>query len=139
MCGRQLIRFCKDYAKRHTILAQHLYKAQINSLWLQTRIHQHKEEVHLLALEHIVHKDLGKLATLILRHTGVALAGQIDQIPITIDAEVVDKTCLAGCCRDLGQALATREHINERRLTHITTTDKGHIAQIVLGDLRNLL
>jgi hypothetical protein len=33
----------------------------------------------------------------------------------------------------------TREHIDKRRLTHITTTDKGHIAQIIFGDLRNLL
>jgi hypothetical protein len=33
----------------------------------------------------------------------------------------------------------TRKHIDKRRFTHITTTDKGHIAQIIFGDLRNLL
>ena len=53
--------------------------------------------------------------------------------------EVVDKLGLSGCSRDLCQTLVSCEHIDQRRLAHVTAADEGHIAQGIFRDLRDLL
>lgn len=95
--------------------------------------------MHLFALDDVVGDQFRKLAALCFRRAGVAVAGQVDQIPGVVDAEVVDETCLSGRPRHLGQPCAGGEHVDERRLSDVAAPDEGDVFQVVLRDLRNAL
>ena len=100
---------------------------------------EYEQEVHLLALEHIVGDDFGELAAFGFRRAGVSVAGQIHQIPCVVDQEVVDEPCLAWRSRYFGQPLPSGEHVDERRLADVAAPDEGDVFQVVLRDLRNAL
>ena len=91
--------------------------------------------MHLLALEDIVGYNLRELAALGLRHLGVAVAREVDQVPTIVYEEVVYELCLAGCARHLCEVLNAREHVYERRLTDVASADEGDVLEVILGHL----
>ena len=95
--------------------------------------------MHLLALQDIVGYNLRELTALGLRHLGIAITWQVDQVPAVIYEEVVYELRLARCSRHLRKVFHAREHVYERRLAYIASADKGYILKVILGHLRNLL
>ena len=91
--------------------------------------------MHLLALEDVVRDDLRELATRTLRHLGVAVAWEVDQVPTIVYEEVVYELRLARCARHLREVLNAREHVYERRFADVASADKGDILKVVLGHL----
>ena len=55
---------------------------------------------------------------------GEAITGKVDDIPFVVDREMIDQLCLAGCSGRLGQVGIIAQHIDQRRLADITTTDE---------------
>ena len=98
-------------------------------------IDQNEEEVELLAAEHVVGDELRELAPHGLRRAGVAVTGQIHEIPRVVDAEVVDQPGFARSSRDLGQPVAAGEHVDERRFADVAAADEGDVAQARLSGL----
>ena len=136
---RELVGFGENDAERYAVFAQHVDEPEVDALGLEADVRQHEQEVHLLALDDVVGDQFRKLAALCFRRAGVAVAGQVDQIPGIVDAEVVDEPRLAGCSRDFGQPRAAGEHVDERRFADVAAPDEGDVFQVVLRDLRNAL
>lgn len=130
-----LIGLCEDNAKGYALSAQELHKVEVYFERFVAAVDQHKEKVESLSLSDVVGNDGGKLAPYGLRGAGVAIARQVHQPPLLIDQKVVDEFSLAGGCRHLCD-LALREHIDERRLTHIGATDEGKFWLAMVGNLR---
>ena len=136
---RELVGLGKDDGERNAVFAQHLDKAQVDLLGFEADVRQHEQEVHLLAFEYVVGDELRKLSALRLRRAGIAVAGQVDEIPRVVDAEMVHQPGFAGCSRHFGQASAGGEHVDERRLADVAAPDEGDVFQVVFRDLRNAL
>ncbi len=139
LCGRQFVGFGKDDAERNDLPAEHFDKAQVDLLGLQSGIDQHEQEVHPFASEYVVGDDFGELVALGFRCAGVTVTGQIDQIPTVVDAEMVDKPRLARGAGNFGQAAATCEHIDQRRLADVAAADEGELRERVFRQLRKTL
>ena len=136
---RELVGLGEDDGERDAVLAQHLDEAQVDLLGFEPDVRQHEQEVHLLALENVVGDEFRELSALRLRRAGVAVAGQIDEIPGVVDAEMVHQTGFAGRSRHLGQPSAGGEHVDERRLADVAAPDEGDVFQAVFRDLRYAL
>ena len=128
-----------DAAERNAVHAQHFDEAQVDLLGLQSGIDQHEQEVHPFASEYVVGDDFGELVALGFRCAGVTVTGQIDQIPTVVDAEMVDKPRLARGAGNFGQAAATCEHIDQRRLADVAAADEGELRERVFRQLRKTL
>ena len=111
------------------MLAQPLHELEINLLRLQATIYEDKQVSHLLAAQHIALNHAPELLTGLLAALGIAVAREIDDIPLAVDEEVIDEQRLARGGAGLGQGFTPREHIDERRLAHITASDEGILGQ----------
>ena len=136
---RELVGLGEDDAEGDAVFAQHLDEPQVDLLGFEPDVHQHEQEVHLLALDDVVGDQFRKLAALGFRRAGVAVAGQVDQIPGVVDAEVVYEARLSGRSRHLGQSCAGGEHVDERRFSDVAPPDEGDVFQVVLRNLGNAL
>ena len=134
---RELVGFGEDDAERYAVFAQHVDEPEVDALGLEADVRQHEQEVHLPAAEHVVGDERREPVAHGLRRAGVAVAGQVHQIPCVVDAEVVDEPRLAGRSRDFGQPRAAGEHVDERRFADVAAPDEGDVAQPVLRDLRD--
>ena len=69
---------------------------------------------------------------------GVSVAGQIDEIPLLIDKEMIDKQCFprgrGGHC----QSFLASEHIDERRFAYVGAADKCKFMAHVGGTFANV-
>ena len=86
--GGELVGLREDQPKGDSVFAQEVDKLEVDLLRFEADIHQHEEEVHLLALEDVVGDDLREGTALRLRGARVAVAGQIDQIPAVVDTAI---------------------------------------------------
>ena len=107
----------------------------VDALLFVADVDEDKEVDELFALEDIARDHLlqAALRRLRARPLGVAIARKVHQIPLVVDNEVVDEQGLARLRRRLGQSLAVGEHIDQTRLAHIGSSDKGKLG---LGVLR---
>lgn len=136
---REFVGLGEYHGERNAVHAEHFDELQVDLLGFEPNVRQYEQEVHLLALEHIVGDDFGELAAFGFRRAGVSVSGQIDQIPCVVDPEVVDEPCLAGRSRYFGQPLPSGEHVDERRFADVAAPDEGDVFQRVFGHLRNTL
>ena len=96
LCFRQFVRFREYDAERDAVLTEHLDEIQVDGLRFESDVDQYEEEMEPFAAEYIIEDDFRELAAGRLRGAGIAVAGQVDQIPTVVDAEMVDKPCLPG-------------------------------------------
>ena len=96
------------------MFSEQVDEVEVDALWLEADVDEHEQEEHLLAFEDVVGDDFREGSTLALRGAGIAIAGQIDQIPTVVDAKVVYQACLSGGCRYFGQPFVAGEHVDER-------------------------
>ena len=132
---REFVGLGKDDAERNTVLAEHLDEPQVDLLGFEADVHQHEQEVHFLAFEHVVGDQLRKFAALRLRRAGISVARQVDQIPGVVDAEMVYQARFPGRSRYLGQPRAGGEHVDERRFADVAPPDEGDVFQVVFRNL----
>jgi len=135
---RELVGLREDDPEGDAVHAEHLDESEVDFLGFEARIDQNEEVVQLFALEDVVGDELREFAHGRLRGAGIAISGQIDQVPFAVDLKMVDQTGLSGCPRHLGQPVAPREHVDQRRLAHVAAADEGNVAQVVLGHLTDL-
>ncbi len=123
--------------RRMSVRNVKLLEIQVDGLRFESDVDQYEEEMEPFAAEYIIEDDFRELAAGRLRGAGIAVAGQVDQIPTVVDAEMVDKPCFARGSRDLGQPVAACQHVDERRFAHVAAADERNVAQVVFRDLRN--
>lgn len=68
-----------------------------------------------------------------LRAFGIAIAGQVYQVPLVVDEEVVDEQGLARCGGGLGQSFVAAEHVYEARFAYVASADEGVFGALVFG------
>ena len=88
-----------------------------------------------MALQYVVLNHLGQLLLLFFAALGVAIAWQVNQIPLTVDQEVVDEYRLARGGRGHGQLLVARQHVDEAALAHIAAANEGKLRLVSLNAL----
>jgi len=75
------------------------------------------------------------LLAALLAALGEPVTGQIDDIPLIVDKEMIDEQCFSRCGTGLGQGFAPCEHVDERRLAHIAAPDEGVLRQTAIRTL----
>ncbi len=135
LCFRQFVRFREYDAERDAVLTEHLDEIQVDGLRFESDVDQYEEEMEPFAAEYIIEDDFRELAAGRLRGAGIAVAGQVDQIPTVVDAEMVDKPCFARGSRDLGQPVAVCQHVDERRFAHVAAADERDVGKSVFRHL----
>ena len=84
-----------------------------------TAVNEYEQGRKLGTLQDVIVDDAGQLLLLALSALGIAVAGQIDQIPVFVDKEVVNEERLTWCGRCHGQTLAAGQHVDEAGLAHV--------------------
>ena len=98
---------------------------------------EHKDIHKLATLENILRNHLLELLLNRLGTLGVTVAGKVNQVPLVVYYEVVDKKCLTRCCRRLGKTFVTAKHVDEARLPHVGATNECVLGFRVLRTLRH--
>ena len=137
--GRLFVTFGKDQAERNTVFAEHPDKLQIDSLRFEPGVDQYEKRNHIIAAKHIIGDQTRKGPPLILRHPGISISGQIDQIPRVIDLKVVDQAGFSGSGRNFGKPRTICQQIDQLGLTDIRPADKGKLRERIFRILFQLL
>ncbi len=87
----ELVELGEHYREWHTVFAEPVEKFQVDLHGLVARIDEDKEVGHLLASQDVSAYHLLQLFALLLASHGEAIAGQIDDIPLIVDEEMVDQ------------------------------------------------
>ena len=125
----QLVGLGEDDAEGHATLAQPVYELTVNLLLVVAHVDKYKNVSQLWTLQNIAGNHLLQLFLYGLRTLGEAIARQVDQIPLVVDDEMVDKQGLSRCGRCLGESLVVAEHVDEARLSHVTSADEGILSR----------
>ena len=89
------------------------------------RVDEQEQVGHLHAPEDIRLYHFLEFGAVGFRTLGVAVAGEIDDIPGVVYEEMVDEHGLAGGGRGHGHAFFAHKHIDKRRLAHIRAADES--------------
>lgn len=136
----QFVGFCEDDGEGHFVLSAPLHKLKVDLLRLEARIDEYEERDELLAIEAVALDHLTERVALCLPRARKTIARQVHQMPLlrlTVgrDEEMIDGERLARFLGCLGQTIVMREHVDERRLSHIASPDKGVLRHRVLRTL----
>lgn len=120
------------------VFSQELNEGQVYLLWGDAAVDEEKKIKERLALpdvsvNHALEFLLHDLAAL-----REAVAGEVDEIPLLVDEEMVDEDGLSRRERSLGEACAASEHVDETALSHVTAPDKGKLRFAVCWTLCNV-
>ena len=96
----------------------------------QPAVDEHKEAGHLCPLQDVALDDALYLLLSLLAAFGIAVAGEVYQIPLLVDEEVVDEHGLAGSGRGHGQSFAPSQHIDETGFSYVGPSDEGVFGQV---------
>lgn len=133
LCLGEFVGFGEDAAERNAIHAEHLDEPQVDFLRFEPDIDQYKQQMELLAAQHVAGDEFREFALQAFRGASVAITRQIDQIPLIVDAEMVDKARFARRSRHLGQSSAVGKHIDERRFSHVAAPNESDVARSSFG------
>ena len=64
---------------------------------------------------------------------GVAVAREVDEVPLVVDEEVVYELGFAGFDAGFGKVFVAGEHVDEGGFANIATSDKGVFGEIGVG------
>ena len=121
----QFVCFGEDDGEGYTMFAKEREKSHVNGLRVVTDVDEDKEAGELFAFEHIVANHLAKLFHCLFASLGIAVPGQIDEIPIFVDEEVIDAHGLAWCGRGEGEVFPFCQGIDERGFAYVASSDEG--------------
>lgn len=74
--------------------------------------------------------------SLLLGDLGVAVAGQVDEVDLLVDAEVIDVGGLAGGGTHPGKVFPVQEPVDDRGLAHVGPACKGDLGKDIPGAVR---
>ena len=77
-------------------------------------VDEYEETGQLLALQNVTIDHCFQLLHRLFTTVSIAVAWKIDDVPAVIDEEVIDKLCLSGSGRGLGQLAVAAKHIDKR-------------------------
>ena len=115
----------KDDAEGDVALAQPLHEFKIYLLRLMAAVNEHEEVRELATLKDIARDHLLELGPLGLAALGESVAGQVHDVPLVVDEEMVDEQCFARRGRSLGEALLRRQHIDEAGFSDVGTSNES--------------
>ena len=87
----QLVGFGEDDGEGDAVLAQPFDELQVDGLGFQPAVYQDKETGHLGALQDIAFDDVLDLLLSLETAFCVTVSGQIHNIPVLVDEEVIDQ------------------------------------------------
>ena len=122
---RQLVSLREDNGKGYAVLAEKFQKVEILSLWLVTNVYEDEETGELLAVEDIVRDEVLEFVHLTLASLCVAIAWEIDEVPLAVDEEMVNQQRLARSRGRERQFPALCKHIDKRRFAYVRASDEG--------------
>ena len=131
----QFVQFRKNQTERHAVFAKPSDKLQIDSLRSMARVDEYKKIGHLLARQDVAANHSLQPIARIFAASGIAIAGEVDDVPTVVDDEMIDEHRLAGRRRRGGKAFARSEHIDKAAFAHIASPDKGIFWTVALGTL----
>ena len=116
---------------------QPVNKLAVNLLLLVSDVDEHKDIAELLTLKDIGAYHLVELVLHGLGAFGIAVSGEVDEIPFVVDDEMVDEQRLTGSGGSLCQAFVVAKHVDETRLADIASSDEGKLRLVVFGAHRH--
>ena len=100
-----------------------------------TDIDKHKQIDELPTLQDVGGNHLFKFLLHDLRAFCIAVARQVDKIPLVVDVEMIDEQRFSGRGRCLGQILMIGEHVDQARLADVRPSDKRKFWFVILRAL----
>jgi len=134
-----LIRFGEDQAKRDLPLAQLIDKFEIIFLRAVPTVDEDENSHQVFAFAKVILDHFLPFFPAGQGNLCKAIAGQIDDIPLVVDIEMIDQLGFAGGAGGLGQLVIVANHIDQRGLADIAAADKGIFRPVrfrTLGILR---
>ena len=132
---RELIGFREDDAEWDAVFAEPFDEFQVDALRFVACIDEQKEVHHLFATQDVACYHPLQFVPLLLPPLGITIAGEVDEMPLFINKEVVDEDGLPWCGRRLGEACSARQHVDEARLANVASPYKSEFRQISLRTL----
>ena len=129
----QLVALGEYQRERHPVLAQPLNELEVDGHGSMTAVDEQEEVGHLLSLQDITLNHLAQALAVFLAPLGIAVAGEIHEIPAVVDEEVVDEHGLAWRRAREGQSFVASEHVDEARLAHIAAAYERILGQVTFG------
>jgi len=114
-----------DQGEGDAFRAEFRDEVMVDLLEVMPCVKQHEKQHHLLAVEDVVADDVLEFLPAFLAHAGVAIAGQVHEVPGIIDQEMVDKLGLAGGGRSMRQPVDTAEAVDQGGFSDIAPSDEG--------------
>ena len=111
--GRLLVHFGEDDAEWHAVLAEPLHEFEVDFLGFVAAVDEDEQVCHLLTPENVAFDDAFEAVAVGFASASVAVAGKIDDIPLVVDEDVVDKHGLTGSRRSHGETGLSCEHVDE--------------------------
>jgi len=128
----QLIGLSKYYAEGDGVHPKPLYELQVYLLRFKTAVYQYKQRCELGALQYVAVDYPLQFFLLLVAPFCITVARQVNQVPVLVYEEMVDKECLARCSRCHGQPLAVSQHIDKAGLAHVGAPYKSVLRAVVL-------
>lgn len=130
LAGGELVAFGEDDDKRDPPATEEVHESMVVIQTGMTGVDEQEEAHQVVAPRSIVDDQTPELFALLPPHPGIAVARQVGQVPGVIDEEVVDELCLAGSGGDTCQVLSLRQHVDERRFTHVRAARKSILGTV---------
>ena len=87
---RELVGLREDDAERDAVFAEQLDEPQVDALRFEPDVYQNEQKVKPFASENVIRDDLREIVARRFRGAGIAVPGQVDQIPSVVDLEMID-------------------------------------------------
>ena len=96
-------------------------------------VDQDEQDHQFLRLRDVAFDHPAQAVAAFLGHAGVAVAGQVDQVPAVVDQEMVDELGFPGGGGRLGQLPVVAEEVDERGFPDIRSSDECELGQLPGG------
>lgn len=132
-----LVTFGEDDGERYLALSQFEEEVHVDLAYVMTRIDKDEEHDHLFREVQVVSDHLFELLLSGRRHLGVSVARKVDEIPLPVDEEVVHKSGLSRLAGGHCKILFLAEHVDERGLAYVRSSDEGEFRKFLFRLLGN--
>lgn len=121
----QFVQLSEYDRKWQSILAKEVDEVQIDLHWFVAAVDKQHHASQLLSVKQVAIDKFLQLCLTLLAQFGIAVAWEVNNVPLVIYDEMVDEKGLAWGRRSLGETILLHEHIDQTRLTHVRPSDEG--------------
>ena len=134
LAGLELIELVRDDDERTARLAEPIAHRHVVRRRLVPRVDDLHTEVNEPRRLEIALHQLAPAVALVLADLCVAVAGQIREVDLSVDEEVVDLRGLAGRRADAGEVVPVQQTVDDRGLADVRASGKGHLRPAVADE-----